>query len=161
VLGEPIRAGIPGVVLEPGCASVFRDELTNLFPNDRDAQRLRKQTLTLGEFLVQEVPNYRPPQLHRKALVHAHCRHRAIMTTGAEEQILERLGLEYGKVLDAGCCGMAGSFGFEADKYAISMQIGERRLLPAVRAAARDTLIVADGFSCKHQIREGTDRQAL
>jgi hypothetical protein len=83
------------------------------------------------------------------------------MSTDAEEQVLQGLGLDYGKVLDAGCCGMAGSFGFEADKYEISMRIGEQRLLPAVRAAARDTLIIADGFSCKHQIQEGTDRQAL
>jgi FAD/FMN-containing dehydrogenase/Fe-S oxidoreductase len=160
-LREPIRAGIPVVVLEPGCASVFRDELTNLFPNDRDAQRLRKQTLTLAEFLVQKAPEFIPPRLRRKALVHAHCHHKAIMTTDAEEQVLQGLGLDYGKILDSGCCGMAGSFGFEADKYAISMQIGEQRLLPAVRAAARDTLIIADGFSCKHQIKEGTDRQAL
>jgi FAD/FMN-containing dehydrogenase/Fe-S oxidoreductase len=160
-LREPIRAGIPVVVLEPGCASVFRDELGNLFPNDRDARRLGKQALTLAEFLVREAPHYQPPQLRRKALVHAHCHHKAIMTTDAEEQILQRLGLDYGRILDSGCCGMAGSFGFEADKYAISMQIGEQRLLPAVRAAARDTLIIADGFSCKHQIKEGTDRQAL
>jgi Fe-S oxidoreductase len=160
-LREPIRAGVPVVVLEPGCASVFRDELTNLFPNDRDAGRLRKQTLTLAEFLVQEAPDYRPPPLRRKALVHAHCHHKAIMTTDAEDQVLQGLGLDYGKILDSGCCGMAGSFGFEADKYEISMQIGEQRLLPAVRAATRDTLIIADGFSCKHQIREGTDRREL
>jgi Fe-S oxidoreductase len=160
-LRQPVRAGIPVVVLEPGCASVFRDELGNLLPNDRDAQRLRKQTLTLGEFLVQEAPDYQPPRLRRKALVHAHCHHKAIMTTDAEEQLLQRLGLDYDKSLDSGCCGMAGSFGFEADKYEVSMQIGEQRLLPAVRAAARDTLIIADGFSCKHQIKEGTDRKAL
>jgi Fe-S oxidoreductase len=160
-LREPIRAGIPVVVLEPGCASVFRDELGSLFPNDRDARRLRKQTLTLAEFLIKAIPDYQPPQLRRKALVHAHCHHKSVMTTDAEEQVLQRLGLDYGKMLDAGCCGMAGSFGFEANKYEISMQIGEQRLLPAVRAAARDTLIVADGFSCKHQIQEGTDRQAL
>lgn len=160
-LREPIRAGIPVVVLEPGCASVFRDELTNFFPNDRDAHRLREQTLTLAEFLVRAAPSYRPGRLRRKALVHAHCHHKAIMTTDAEEQILQNLGLDYGKILDSGCCGMAGSFGFETDKYAISLTIGEQRLLPAVRAAARDTLIIADGFSCKHQIKESTDRQAL
>jgi Fe-S oxidoreductase len=160
-LREPIRAGVPIVVLEPGCISVFRDELTNLLPNDRDAHRLQRQTFTLAEFLVQEAPQYRPSQLRRKALVHAHCHHKSIISTEADEQLLESLGLDYAKILDSGCCGMAGSFGFEADKYEISLKIGEQRLLPAVREAPRDALIIADGFSCKHQIKERTDRQAL
>jgi Fe-S oxidoreductase len=160
-LRPEIGAGIPVVVLEPSCAAVFRDELLNLFPNDLDAQRLAEQTFTLGDFLAKRIPDYRPPRLMRKALVHGHCHHKAILGMDGEQEILRKLGVEFGKVLDTGCCGLAGSFGFEADNYDISMQIGEARLFPAVRAAPRDTLIVADGFSCKHQIQAGTDRQAL
>jgi hypothetical protein len=78
----------------------------------------------------------------------------------ADEEMLERIGLDY-EILDSGCCGMAGSFGFEADHYDISVAIGERRLLPAAREAANDTLIVADGFSCKTQVEELTDRRPL
>ncbi|MBX6312257.1 MAG: FAD-binding protein, partial [Isosphaeraceae bacterium] len=160
-LAEPIRAGVPVIGLEPSCTAVFRDELVNLFPHDRDAHRLREQTFSLGEFLTKQVPGYQPPPLRRKALVHGHCHHKVIMSMYGEEQVLKKMGLDFDGILDAGCCGLAGSFGFEADKYDISMQIGERVLLPAVRAAAPDMLIIADGFSCKHQIREGTDRQAL
>lgn len=156
-LGE----GIPVVGLEPSCVSVFRDELTNLFPKDEDARRLARQTLTLAEFLQHTVPDYRPPTLRRKALVHGHCHHKAVMRMDAEAQLLSRLGLDF-EMLDSGCCGMAGAFGFEkGDHYAVSIKAGERVLLPAVRNAARDTLIVADGFSCREQIAQGTNRRAL
>jgi hypothetical protein len=101
------------------------------------------------------------PRLHRKAVVHGHCHHKAVMTMSDEEQVTKKLGLDF-EVLDSGCCGMAGSFGFEpGDHYEVSMKAGERVLLPAVRDAARDTLIIADGFSCRTQIEQRTDRQAL
>ncbi len=161
VLRPEIEAGVPVVGLEPSCAAVFRDELLSLFPRDLNAQRLAKQTFTLSAFLAHRAPEYQPPKLARKALVHAHCHQKSILGVDDEEAILQKLGVDFGKVLDAGCCGMAGSFGFEAGKYDVSLQIGEQRLLPAVRNAARDTLIVADGFSCKHQIKEGTNREAL
>jgi FAD/FMN-containing dehydrogenase/Fe-S oxidoreductase len=159
-LREPIRAGVPIVGLEPSCVAVFRDELLGLFPHDLDAQRLSRQTFTLGEFLAR-TKNYHPPSLYRRALVHGHCHHKSIMRMGGEEKILRQMGLDYGKVLDSGCCGMAGSFGFEDGHYDISMKVGAQRLFPAVGEAARDTIIIADGFSCRHQISEATSRQAV
>jgi Fe-S oxidoreductase/FAD/FMN-containing dehydrogenase len=158
---EPqIRAGIPIVGLEPSCVAVFRDELTNLFPKDENAQRLSKQAFLLSEFLEKEVPNYQPPQLQRKAVVHGHCHHKSIMGMGAEQAILKKMGLDY-QLLDSGCCGMAGAFGFEKAHYDVSIKCGERVLLPAVRNADEDTLIITNGFSCREQIAQTTDRQPL
>jgi FAD/FMN-containing dehydrogenase/Fe-S oxidoreductase len=158
-LRDDIRAGVPLVGLEPSCVAAFRDELPNLFPQEEDARRLCEQTLTLAEFLDGKA-HYQPPKLQRRALVHGHCHHRAIMGIQRDQKLLEKLGLDF-KVLDSGCCGMAGSFGFEREHYDISLKIGERVLLPAVREAPRDTLIIADGFSCREQIRQCTDREAL
>jgi len=92
--------------------------------------------------------------------VHEHCHHKSMLDKSAEKQLLDALGLDY-KLLDSGCCGMAGAFGFEKRHYDISMKIGERVLLPKVREARKDTLIIADGFSCREQIAQTTDRQAL
>jgi hypothetical protein len=103
---------------------------------------------------------YRPPPLKRKAIVHGHCHQKAIMGMAHEKSIFSKLGLDF-QLLDSGCCGMAGSFGFEAGHYELSMNIGELVLLPAVRRAPKETLIIADGFSCREQIRQGTDREAL
>ncbi|HEX4809482.1 MAG TPA: FAD-linked oxidase C-terminal domain-containing protein [Bryobacteraceae bacterium] len=158
VLRPQIIAGTPMVVLEPSCASVFRDELTNLFPSDEDAQRLRHQTLTFGEFLNRI--NYAPPTLKRTALLHAHCHQKALFGTANEQAIFSRMGLE-AELLDSGCCGLAGSFGYEENHYDISMKIGERVLLPRVRSAGRDTLVITDGFSCREQILHATPRHAL
>ena len=151
--------GVPMVGLEPSCVAVFRDELVNLFPNDEDARRLRGQTYILSEFLEKE--GYEPPKLERKAVVHGHCHHKAIMGMSDEQKVLEKLGLDY-ELLDSGCCGMAGSWGYEkGEHYDVSMKAGERVLLPAVRNAGKDALIVTDGFSCRSQIKEATDRRAL
>ena len=158
-LHQPIRAGIPIVVLEPSCAAVFRDELHNMLPRDENARRLGQQTFLLSEFL--ERVDFQPPRLARRAVVHGHCHHKAVMTMQAEEALLQRLGLDY-TLLDSGCCGMAGAFGFEpGDHYAVSIAAGERVLVPAVRRADRDTLIVADGFSCREQIAQTTRRRGL
>jgi FAD/FMN-containing dehydrogenase/Fe-S oxidoreductase len=159
-LGEAIDAGIPLVVLEPSCASVFRDELRNLFPTDPRATRLRSQTFLLSEFLEHHVPNYQPPPFKGKILLHGHCHHKALMKMSDEESVLRRMGADL-QSLDSGCCGMAGAFGFEADKFAVSQAVGERVLLPAVRKAAADTVIVSDGFSCREQIRQATGRRAI
>jgi Fe-S oxidoreductase len=160
-LRDQIRAGVPVVGLEPSCLAVFRDELVDLFPNDEDAIRLNRQSFLLSEFLEQEIPGYIPPSLHRKALVHGHCHHKSIMGMSAEEAVLAKMGLDY-QVLDSGCCGMAGAFGFERGKhYDVSIKAGERVLLPAVRAAAEDTLIITNGFSCREQIAQTTERDAL
>ncbi len=159
-LRPEIRAGMPLVGLEPSCLAVFRDELTNLFPQDEDAQRLRQQAYTLAEFLEKHAPNFELPKLQRKAVVHGHCHHKSVMGFEGEQKLLHKVGLEFGD-LDSGCCGMAGAFGFEADKYDVSVACGERVLLPEVRKADQETLIVADGFSCRQQIKQTTDREAL
>ncbi len=154
------REGVYIVGVEPSCVATFRDELPNMLPRNEDAKRLSSHTLTLNEFLTQKVEDYELPKLDRKAIVHGHCHHEAIMGLTAEQQLLSQLGLDF-EILDSGCCGVAGSFGFEHDHYDISMQIGERRLLPAARDAEKDTLVIADGFSCKTQIEHATDRRAL
>jgi FAD/FMN-containing dehydrogenase/Fe-S oxidoreductase len=159
-LAPQIDAGLPIVVLEPSCASVFRDELRNLFPTDPRAARLRNQTFLLAEFLEIHAPAFAPLRLSRKILLHGHCHQKSIMKMNAEESLLRKMGADLHS-LDSGCCGMAGPFGFERDKYAISQAIGERVLLPAVRQASEDTLIVSDGFSCREQIFHGTGRRAL
>jgi FAD/FMN-containing dehydrogenase len=159
-LKPEIEASTPIVGLEPSCVAVFRDELGNLFPMDEDARRLRRQTFLLSEFLEKKAKDYRPPKLRRKALVHGHCHHEHVMTFKDEASVLDKLGLDYQK-LGSGCCGMAGSFGFESGHYDVSVAVGERKLLPAVRRADPDTLIVADGFSCREQIAGLTDRGAL
>jgi Fe-S oxidoreductase len=159
-LRPQIQAGIPLVGLEPSCVAVFRDELLNILPHDEDAKRLTQQSFLLSEFLEQKVAHYQPPKLQRKAIVHGHCHHKAIMKMKDEEAILSKLGLDY-QVPDTGCCGMAGAFGFEKEHYDISLKVGERVLLPAVRQAEKETLIIADGFSCREQIAQTTDRQAM
>src|SRR5439155_16096353 len=160
-LRAEIEAGTPVVGVEPSCVSVFRDELLNLLPHDEDARRLHKQTMTLAEFLMRRVgEGARIPSLRRKAIVHTHCHHKAVMNATAVEEVLKTMSVDY-KTLDSGCCGMAGSFGFERDKYKVSVAIGERVLLPAVRAADRHTIILADGFSCREQIAQTTTRRGL
>ncbi|HEY9241059.1 MAG TPA: FAD-binding and (Fe-S)-binding domain-containing protein [Streptosporangiaceae bacterium] len=161
VLRPQIEAGIPVIGLEPSCLAVFRDELVNMLPDDVDAQRLKAQSYLLSEFLVQRAPDYQPPRLRRKALVQTHCHQHAVMGFAAEQQLLADMGID-AEVPDSGCCGMAGSFGYEAgERYRVSMAAGERVLLPAVRDAGPDTLIVADGFSCRGQIKSGTPRRGL
>ncbi len=155
-----IEEGVPVVGLEPSCVAVFRDELLNLFPDDEVARRLSQQTFLFSEFIAKQTAHYQLPQLHAKALVHGHCHHKALMKMTDEENVLSKLGLDY-TILDSGCCGMAGAFGFEKDHYEVSIKIGERVLLPAVRNAGKDTLIITDGFSCREQIAQMTDRHAL
>ena len=157
-LREEIRQEIPIIVLEPSCAAVFRDELKNLFPHDEDAKRLSSNVLLLSEYLTKN--GYQPPQLARKAIVQMHCHHKSVMKADAEQQLLKQIGLDF-QILDSGCCGMAGGFGFEAEHYDISQKVGERVLLPAVRRADAGTLIIADGFSCREQILQATGRRAM
>ena len=158
-LRPAIGRGIPIVGLEPSCVAVFRDELPNLFPEDQEAQRLSKQTFLLSEFLERYAKGFRPPKLDRKAVVQRHCHHQAVMGFDADHTWLEKLGLE-AELLDSGCCGMAGAFGFEEDHYDVSVACGERVLYPKLRETPADTLVVADGFSCREQIRQGVGRRA-
>lgn len=160
-LRDDIRAGVPIVGLEPSCIAVFRDELRNMLPLVEDAERLSKQTFVLSELLTNGAADWRAPSLgDRAAVVQPHCHHRAVMGFEAEEGLLERLGVD-AEVLDAGCCGMAGSFGFEASHYEVSMAVGEQGVLPAARATPDSSLLVADGFSCREQIRQATGRTPL
>ncbi len=158
-LRPAIRRGIPIVGLEPSCVAVFRDELQNLFPQDQDAQRLSQQTHLLTEFLEKYAKGFRPPTLDRKVVVQRHCHHQAVMGFDADHTWLEKLGLD-AELLDSGCCGMAGAFGFEKDHYDVSMACAERALLPRLREIPEQRLVVADGFSCREQVRQGAGRRA-
>ncbi len=161
-LAEEIRAGTPVVGIEPSCVAVFKDELLKLWPADQDAKRLAKQTHHFCDFLTSCADGWEPPRLHRRALLHGHCHQQATGGTGPDQQLLEKMGVEV-EVLDAGCCGMAGGWGYESGHYDVSVACGERVLLPKVRTAAPDTLLVADGFSCRSQIEQAsnTERRAL
>ena len=160
VLSPAVEAGVPVVVLEPSCASVFRDELPELFPKDERAARLSGSTVLLAELLEKEARPWRPRALGRRALVSFHCHQRAIFGIEADRRLFNRAGLDV-EIPDSGCCGMAGSFGFERSHFEVSIAIGERVLLPAVRAAAPETLVIADGFSCREQIAQATGRRPL
>jgi len=157
-LADEIARGVPVIGLEPACVSVFRDELLNLFPQDSAAARLARQTFTLNEFLVQQ--DFQPPPLYRKAVVHGHCHHKAVLGMHHEMEMLQRMQLDV-TLLDSGCCGMAGTFGMHRRHYHTSMRIGEAVLLPALRNLLEDELIVADGFSCREQIIHGTGLRPL
>jgi FAD/FMN-containing dehydrogenase/Fe-S oxidoreductase len=160
VLEAEIAAVTPIVVLEPSCASVFRDELLNLLPDDDRARNLSQQVFLLSEFLEKKAQTFQLPSLRRKALVHGHCHHKSLMKMADEESVLQRMGIEY-EMPAPGCCGMAGAFGFEKEKYDVSIAIGELELLPAVRRAPADCLIIANGFSCREQIAQCTGRHAI
>jgi Fe-S oxidoreductase len=159
-LTPEIEAGTPIIGLEPSCVAVFRDELVNLFPQNERAQALSRQTFLLSEFLENHARHVPLPNLNRKAILHGHCHQKSLMKMTTEESVLSRLGIAVQSPAP-GCCGMAGSFGFERENYDISMAIGELELLPAVRQAPLDWLIIADGFSCREQIAQGTNRRAL
>ena len=156
-----LEDGTPIVGLEPSCVSVFRDEMPDLLWGNEDARRLTGQVFLFSEFLKKKAPGYRPPVSKRHALVHGHCHHKALFKMNDEEALLKDMGLDY-RMPDTGCCGMAGAFGYEnGDHYDVSIACGERVLIPAVRSAPDDALIVADGFSCREQIEQTTGRQAL
>jgi len=159
-LAPEINDGIPIVVLEPSCASVFRDELLNLFPSDERALKLSRQVFLLSEFIEDNAGSFPLPLIRREALLHGHCHQKSIMRMTSEEAVLRRMGVDFNAPAQ-GCCGMAGAFGFEKEKYDISLAIGELELLPAVRNISPEALIIADGFSCREQIRQCTGRSAL
>ena len=160
VLSAEIEQRTPVVVLEPSCASVFRDELLNLFPEDERATKLSQQVFLFSEFIEKNAQAFQLPAVHRKALVHGHCHHKSMMKMADEERVLQRMGMDY-EMPSPGCCGMAGAFGFEEEKYDLSVAIGELELLPAVRLVPEDSLIIADGFSCREQIEQCTGRKAI
>jgi Fe-S oxidoreductase len=151
------------VVLEPSCEAVFHDELPNLISGPR-SMRLEAMTMGLGEFVRRNPEAFGPAlsgRLTAPAVLHGHCHQKATVGMAAEESVLRSIGLAPAQP-EPGCCGMAGAFGFErGEHYDLSMQIGERALLPAVRAADPDALVIADGFSCREQISQSTGRRPL
>jgi Fe-S oxidoreductase len=159
-LQHEIAQGIPIVILEPSCHAVFRDELLNLFPDDPTARRLSELTMQLSEAVEKAPRRQRLAKLTRRAVVHGHCHQKAVLKMDNDRALLESTGLQV-EMLSSGCCGMAGSFGFEREHYDVSVKCGEQVLLPAVRNAPADALIVANGFSCREQIQQLTPRRAL
>jgi Fe-S oxidoreductase len=161
-LAQEIDAGLPIIFLEPSCASVFKDELLQFFPNDPRAQRMSRQVWLLADFLSAKAPNFAAGRLTGvQILLHGHCHHKAVFGGPASEIALLRQAGAVVEQTQAGCCGMAGPFGFEADKFEVSKAIAQDGLLPAVNAAAPETIIVADGFSCREQIEQLGHRQAM
>jgi FAD/FMN-containing dehydrogenase/Fe-S oxidoreductase len=157
-LGDREGESFALVGLEPGCLSVFRDEMLKLFPDDPRARRLAKRTHLLGDFLHQQ--GYRPGSVASKILVHAHCHQKSVFGTAGEMALLKATGASV-TLLDSGCCGMAGSFGFNPDHAELSRKVGEAVLLPAVRASEPTTLVLTNGFSCREQIRQHTGRRVV
>lgn len=150
-LADDIDGGVPVVGLEPSCVAAFRDELPALFPGNPRAERLSKQTHSLGEFLV--AARVQPPRVPAQhVLYHRHCHQAAVLAPEHDIALLRAAGHDV-EVLDSGCCGMAGAFGFQRANYELSVALAERVLLPAVRAKPSAT-VVADGFSCREQLRQ-------
>jgi FAD/FMN-containing dehydrogenase/Fe-S oxidoreductase len=161
-MAPQIEAGRPFIFLEPSCASVFKDELLELHPNDPRAHRLSQQVWLLADWLAAKAPEFATGRLQgAHILLHGHCHHKAVFGGPASEIALLRQAGATVEPIQAGCCGMAGPFGFEADKYEVSKAIAQDGLLPAIESAGPLTLIVADGFSCREQIAQLSDRQAL
>jgi FAD/FMN-containing dehydrogenase/Fe-S oxidoreductase len=161
-----INAGLPFVFLEPSCASVFKDELLELLPNDPRAKRLSEQVWLFADFLSARAPGFVSGRVKdalggAHILVHGHCHHKAVFGGPANEIALLREAGAAVELIQAGCCGMAGPFGFEADKFEVSKTIANQGLLPAVQSAGPTTIVVADGFSCREQIDQLAHTRAL
>jgi Fe-S oxidoreductase len=157
-----VGLGVPVVGLEPSCLYTLRDEYPVLLP---ETQALAANTHLFEEFLAAELDagRFAPPlkPLAAQALVHGHCHQKAFGAMGAVERVLNQVPELKVSIIESSCCGMAGSFGYEAEHYEVSMKMGELALLPAVRNAGAEALIVADGTSCRHQIADGAGRRAL
>jgi Fe-S oxidoreductase len=154
-LSDHIRAGGLVVGLEPSCTAVFRSDAPDLLPDDEDIRRLEQQTVTLAELLTEHTHGWEPPRMDGvRAISQVHCHHHAVLDDwSADEQLLQRAGAEVER-LESGCCGLAGNFGFEAGHLEVSQACAEDVLLPAVRAADPEVVVLADGFSCRTQIHE-------
>jgi Fe-S oxidoreductase len=161
-LRPALRSGVPIVVLEPSCAAVFRSDLPELLYGDEDAHRLAKQTFTLGEFLARKAPDWEPPQIDGAAVIQQHCHQHAVLDAYSDErQLIADAGV-VAELLDAGCCGLAGNFGFEKGHYNVSVACAEDKLMPALREADPEAMVLADGFSCRTQIRDlAADRRPM
>ncbi|KVN28440.1 dimethylmenaquinone methyltransferase [Burkholderia pyrrocinia] len=157
-LADEIHAGVPVVGLEPGCLSVFKDELLKQLPDEPLAKRLAAQTFLFSDFVAQA--EFAWPQLDADVIVHGHCHQKSVFGMKGETALLDKLGVRW-TLLDAGCCGMAGTFGFNEAHYDLSMKIGEGKLLPLVRQASEHAIVVTNGYSCREQIEQGAGRTSL
>ena len=157
-LAPEIAAGVPIVGLEPGCLSVFKDELAKQLPGDDGARKLAARTFLFSDFVARA--DFSWPRLAAEVVVHGHCHQKALFGMQGDTALLDKLGVRW-RLLETGCCGMAGSFGFDAQHYDLSMKIGEDKLLPLVRAVSPDTIVLTNGFSCREQIEHGTGRASL
>ncbi|WP_104151010.1 FAD-binding and (Fe-S)-binding domain-containing protein [Mycobacterium intracellulare] len=161
-LRSEIRAGTPIVGMEPSCLAVFKDELKKLLPHDDDADRLARNSYHFAQFFTEF--DLGPPKVSSngsaaRALLWGHCHQRATGGVDADQQVLQKMGIDVQPV-SGGCCGLAGSWGFEQGKYQLSLDCGEQALLPAIRRNS-DALVVANGFSCQTQIRDSGTANAL
>jgi Fe-S oxidoreductase len=152
-LAPHVQAGGLVLSLEPSCTAVFRNDAHDLFPDDPNVDRLRDHTVTLAELLTQHTPGWQPPRMPGKvsALAQVHCHQHAIMGWDADKSLLDSIGVN-AEPLESGCCGLAGNFGFEPGHAEVSEACAESVLLPRIRDAAPETVILADGFSCRTQI---------
>jgi FAD/FMN-containing dehydrogenase/Fe-S oxidoreductase len=159
-----LERAIPFVGLEPSCMLGFRDEIPSLVKRE-DARRLAANALLFEEFLAREVKagalKLALAPVAKRALLHGHCHQKAFAAMGAVEAVLRLVPDLTVETVESSCCGMAGAFGYGADTFDVSLKMAELSLLPAVRKAEADTLILADGTSCRHQIQDGTGREAL
>jgi FAD/FMN-containing dehydrogenase/Fe-S oxidoreductase len=152
-LADHVRGGGYVVGLEPSCTTVFRSDALELFPDDQDVRRLSDHTLTLAELLAERTPGWQPPPARRRVIAQVHCHQHAVLGWDAEAALLRAAGAQ-AEALESGCCGLAGNFGFQPGHGEVSRALAERVLLPRLRDAAPDTVILADGFSCRTQIHE-------
>src|SRR5690606_36046090 len=159
VLRPHLEQGLPVVGLEPSCTAALRSDVPELLGTP-EAAALAGNVHTLAEFLRTHAPGWSPPALPRSAITQVHCHHHAVLGFDADEDLLAAAGVA-NTTLESGCCGLAGNFGFERGHYEVSKAVGERVLLPAVRAAGQDQLVIADGFSCRTQIAQETPRRAV
>jgi len=164
-LDRHIAQGLKVVVCEPACCSALTDDLPDLIDDEQLGQRIRENVMMIDQFLAREIRqgnlncDFRSP--FGKILIHGHCHQKSLYGTTAMKELLDRVpGISVSEI-DSGCCGMAGSFGHEKEHYELSMQIGQDRLFPAVRDRQSGTAVVACGFSCRHQLADGTDVKAV
>ena len=161
-----LKKGWPVVVCEPSCASALTDDLVDLVDEEGLAERLKNQVYMIDQFLAAEVREGKVALTHLRAkhtelTIHGHCHQKALFGTQSMHRILQGIdGLNCTEV-DSGCCGMAGSFGYEKEHYELSQKMGERALFPAIRESSSDTAVIACGFSCRHQIEHFTGRKAI
>ena len=160
VIGPMVDAGVPIVGLEPSCTAMLQHDAPGLLADDPVAAAVGRSTYNLAGALAELAPDWRPQPVGGTALVQTHCHQHAVGGTAADLAVLAAAGVD-AEFPDAGCCGLAGNFGFEVQHYATSLAIGELALMPKVRAADPDTVLLADGYSCRTQIRDCTGREPL